>query len=66
MGRITFYEPMITRAYLLGRPDTCVSIKQPRAWGRAGYYPTAYCMRYAADSKSYTISLGRFAYRLAE
>ena len=31
-GHVSFYEPMITRAYLESRPDLCVPIKQPQAW----------------------------------
>ena len=38
-GQITFYEPMITLAYLESRPDTCVPIKQPQAWATEGHYP---------------------------
>ncbi|MCZ6838612.1 MAG: hypothetical protein O7G13_04990 [Alphaproteobacteria bacterium] len=30
-GDVTFYEPMITRVFLAGKPDICVPIKQPQA-----------------------------------
>jgi hypothetical protein len=56
-GQITFYEPMITLAFLLGRPDVCAPIRQPEARERSGLYPTEYCMRYDAGSKATTVSL---------
>jgi hypothetical protein len=65
-GHITFYEPMITRAYLLSRPNGCHPIKRPKAWERAGNYPTVYCIRYSGEHKSYTISLEGMVRRQAE
>ena len=65
-GQITFYEPMITLAYLETRPDLCVPIKQPQAWATAGYYPTTYCIRHLADDERYTVSLEEFVHRTAE
>ena len=65
-GQITFYEPMITLAYLRGRPNGCHRIKQPNAWARAGYYPTVYCIRYSEKHATYTVSLEGMKYRKAE
>jgi hypothetical protein len=65
-GQITFYEPMITLAYLETRPDLCVPIKQPQAWETEGYYPTTYCIRYLADDERYTVSLEDFVHRTAD
>jgi hypothetical protein len=64
-GHVSFYEPMITRAYLESRPDLCVPIKQPQAWQIEGYYPTTYCIRYLADDERYTVSLEEFVRRPA-
>jgi hypothetical protein len=64
-GQITFYEPMITQAYLESRPDLCAPIKQPQAWAIEGYYPTTYCIRYLAADERYTVSLEEFAHRPA-
>ena len=64
-GQITFYEPMITREYLLSRPDGCTPIKQPTAWQRAGWYPTEYCIRYSEPDDAYTVSLEEMVYREA-
>lgn len=65
-GRITFYEPMITREFLLSRPSICAPIKQPDAWQIAGYYPTRYCIRHHERANKYTVSLEGLMYRTAE
>ena len=62
---ITFYEPMITRAYLTTAPNMCAPIKQPKAWAVDGFYPTAYCVRYSERTGRYTVSLERFVRRSA-
>lgn len=62
-GRITFHEPMITREFLLTRPNVCAPIKQPQAWQISGYYPTRYCMRYHERANKYTVSLEGLEYR---
>ncbi|HJQ62355.1 MAG TPA: hypothetical protein VJ834_05800 [Burkholderiales bacterium] len=64
-GHITFYEPMITRAYLASAPKMCERIKQPAAWALAGSYPTKYCIRYSDRSGRYTVSLEGFVERTA-
>lgn len=56
-GHIIFYEPMITAAFLAGRPDECHPIKLPEAWEVGGYYPTEYCMRYLPEEAEYRVSL---------
>lgn len=65
-GHITFYEPMITHAFLLDRPDVCAPIRQPEAWERSGRYPTEYCMRYDAGSEATRVSLEGLILRGAE
>lgn len=65
-GQITFYEPMITRAYLLGKPNACTPIKQPTAWAQPGYYPTRYCIRYSGKHDNYTVSLEGLVLRQAQ
>lgn len=64
-GQISFYEPMITRAYLASRPNMCARIKQPEAWGVAGFYPTRYCIRHSDRAGRITVSLEEFAGRAA-
>jgi len=63
-GHITFYEPMITHAYLVSRPKMCTAVKLPRAWEIGGYYPKKYCVRHL-DGR-YTVSLESFVLRKPE
>lgn len=69
-GDITFYEPMITRAWLAdlaaGRVEpSCRPLKLPAAWKEAGWYPTSYCMSYRANRQEITVSLTDFVSRPA-
>lgn len=64
-GKITFYEPMITREFLASQPDMCAPVKQPQAWAIAGAYPTTYCIRYIAGEDRFTVSLEGFVARPA-
>jgi hypothetical protein len=63
-GQITFYEPMITLAYLESRPDACAPIKQPQAFAVEGHYPSTYCIRHRDDGM-YTVTLEDFVRRTA-
>jgi hypothetical protein len=62
-GRITFYEEMLSREYLLSKPDRCHPIKSPAAVDRAGYYPTVSCVRYDAARDAYNVSMEEFVRR---
>ena len=66
-GQVTFYEEMVSLAYLLTRPDACEPIKSPPAVAVAvaGYYPTERCVRYEAGAEAYVVSMERFVYREA-
>lgn len=59
-GHITFLEPMVTRSFLLGKPDVCAPVPQPAAWQTSGYHPTEYCIRYLPNEAALTISLEGF------
>ena len=52
-GELTFLEPMITKEYLVGRPDFAVDIPVPAAFGRRTTYPTRFTATYDAGSDSY-------------
>lgn len=57
-GHVTFFEPMVSLAYLEGKePNTTETIKLPAAYERHGYYPVIYCVRHDAVRKEYTVSL---------
>lgn len=67
-ARITFLEPMVTRAYLRqieagAAPGGCSAVKQPQAWQQPGWYPQQYCVRYERMRREFTISLEDFAQR---
>lgn len=62
-GRVTFYEEMVTRAFMLSRPDTCFAIKTPPAVGLGGLYPTQSCIRYDAETNEYSVSMEQFVLR---
>jgi hypothetical protein len=64
-GKVTFYEEMVTRAFLLSRPSTCFPIKTPPAVELGGFYPTASCLRHDARTGEYTVSMERFVLRQA-
>ena len=64
-GRVIFYEAMVTRAYVLSKPDSCLPIKAPRAVAVSGYYPTRYCVRHSAATGEYSVSMEGFARREA-
>lgn len=64
-AKVTFYEEMVTRAYLLSKPNACTPIKLPKAYAVAGYYPTSSCIRYAAERGEYTVSMEEFVLRQA-
>ncbi len=57
-GRMTFIEPMITRAYLQSNPDMTAAIPQPSVYPVAGrYYPTSYAIHHDAAAHTYVVSL---------
>lgn len=56
-GRITFIEPMITKAFLETRTDVTEAIKLPEAFQKPGYYPTSYRLKYDPVRKEYTVEL---------
>jgi hypothetical protein len=64
-GQFIFDEPMITRAFILGRRtgatpaqrDTLIALPLPTAFPSAGYYPAAYRIAYDTETKEYRIAL---------
>jgi hypothetical protein len=64
-GHVTFYEEMVTVAYLKSRPDACFPIKMAAAVALAGRYPSKSCIRYVKETSEYTISLEGFELRQA-
>lgn len=59
-GHVTFYEEMVTVAYLKSRPDGCSPIKKAAAVALAGRYPTLSCIRYRSTTSEVAVSLEGF------
>lgn len=64
-GRVTFYEEMVTRAFLLEEHSECFDIKSPPAVAVRGLYPTAICYGFDPETGEYTVSMERFVLREA-
>jgi len=62
-GRITAFEPMITREYLLRRINETIPVRQPAKYVEAGWYPSAYRIEYDDQAREYRIALVDFAWR---
>ncbi|GAA4454167.1 DUF5602 domain-containing protein [Nibrella saemangeumensis] len=56
-GKVIFWEPMITKAYLETKPNVTMPLKLPAQYAKDGYYPTSYSIRYDAKRREYTIAL---------
>ena len=56
-GEFTFAEPMVTRAYLLGRPDVTMAVPTPSIFPESGWYPTAYRIYYDATRREYRVAI---------
>lgn len=61
-GRVIFAEPMITRAYLLTKPDHVETLALPPVFERGGPLPTRYSIRYDAEAGQYVIALEGLTY----
>jgi hypothetical protein len=63
-SKVAFYEPMVTRDYLMNGAGGSFNIKQPAKFSKAGYYPTKYSIsKDAAGTR--TVVLTDFVYRNA-
>ncbi|MCW5980257.1 MAG: DUF5602 domain-containing protein [Bryobacteraceae bacterium] len=64
-GSILFWEPMITREYLLSKPKSTSKLKLPESYPVSGYYPTAYSVVYDSNRREFDISLDGLTFRLS-
>jgi len=62
-GEFVFWEPMLTRDYLLTRPNEVIGIPQPAAYKRDGWYPTRYEISWSKYGNDYTIALHDLQFR---
>lgn len=59
-GAISFWEPMITKDFLMSAPNQFYEIAVPAAAPKAGYYPTKYGIFYSPLTDLYTVLLTGF------
>ena len=64
-GEVVFVEPMITRAWLAGRPDFTEQLKLPERYPSAGLWPTVWSVRFDEETKEYRIELAGLTRREA-
>ena len=65
-GSFIFYEPMITRDYLLTQQDVTSPVRQAAAYARSGWYPTDYRVSYSTSPNQYTVSLINLTYHTGQ
>lgn len=56
-GWLVFLEPMVSKAFLEGRPDVTEPVAVPARYAAPGQYPTRWSIRYEGARKTYTIAL---------
>ena len=57
-ANMIFYEPMITRDYLLSKTPLTKTLKVPAKYPKAGYYPTNLDLKFDTTTNEYIITLG--------
>ena len=62
-GKFIFSEPMITREFLLTKPDVVLPVGTAARYTPAGYYLSAYRIQYDAESKEYRVALTQLTWR---
>jgi len=70
-GRFIFDEPMVTRAFIMGRKaatspasrDSVMALSTAQKYPTAAYRPDAYRVTYDAQAKEYHIALTQLTYR---
>ena len=62
-GAVIFQEPMITREFILSKPNAEMAIPLPARVAPAGYYPTAYSITYDAQAREHRIALTKLAWQ---
>jgi hypothetical protein len=62
-GAVIFQEPMITREFILSKPNVEIPLPVAAKVSPAGYYPTAYSITYDAQAKEHRIALTNMAWQ---
>ncbi len=59
-GKLTFIEPMITKAQMEKKESFTLPVPQPKSFGRATLHPTSFKATYDADENAYDFVLSDF------
>ena len=62
-GAVIFQEPMITREFILSKPNVEIPLPVAAKVAPAGYYPSAYSITYDAQAKEHRIGLTKLAWQ---
>jgi hypothetical protein len=62
-GAVIFQEPMITREFILSKPNVTIPIPVAARVTPAGYYPSAYSITYDEQAKEHRIALTQLEWR---
>ena len=62
-GAVIFQEPMITREFILSKPNVEIPLPLATRVTPAGYYPTAYTITYDEQAKEHRIALSKLTWR---
>ncbi|HLO57248.1 MAG TPA: DUF5602 domain-containing protein [Bacteroidales bacterium] len=62
-GKFTFWEPMVTRDYLLSNPvNSFTAVRQPQAYQRSGWYAQNYKVSYNSRNGERIVALTNLVY----
>lgn len=62
-GKMIFFEPMVTQAFLNTRESFSGPMKQPASYPKPGRYPTRWGVEYDAGARLYTVSFDNLVQR---
>jgi len=62
-GAVIFQEPMITREFILSRPNVTIPIPVAARITPAGYYPSAYSITYDEQAKEHRVALTQLEWK---
>ena len=62
-GAVIFQEPMITREFILSKPNVEIPLPLAARVTPAGYYPTAYSITYDEQAKEHRIALTKMGWQ---
>jgi len=62
-GAVIFQEPMVTREFILSKPNVEMALPMAERVTPAGYYPAAYSITYDAQAKEHRIALTKLEWR---